>query len=128
MPTMSMRLPLTKMAIVNAQNAGLNTSPICSLVIWKARLSGPAMSPRMANTTDAVAIDRQLATNNRCRFIKHLSTTSARNGPPTRTRSGVRSRTAPGLYVWFHITDLDAVSWYLRDWRTATIATSDRAS
>ena len=33
MPTMSMRLPLMKMAIVNAQNAGLNTSPICSFVI-----------------------------------------------------------------------------------------------
>ena len=27
MPTTSMRLPLTKMAIVNAQNAGLNTKP-----------------------------------------------------------------------------------------------------
>jgi hypothetical protein len=35
MPTMSTRLPLMKMAIVNAQNAGLNTSPICSLVMWK---------------------------------------------------------------------------------------------
>jgi hypothetical protein len=34
MPTTSTRLPLMKMAIVNAQNAGLKTRPICSLVIW----------------------------------------------------------------------------------------------
>lgn len=66
MPTTSMRLPLTKIAIVKAQNAGLKTSPICSLVIWNVWLSGPAMSPRIANTTEAVAIDRQLATNNLC--------------------------------------------------------------
>ena len=28
------------------------------------------MSPRMANTTEAVAIDRQLATNSLCGFIR----------------------------------------------------------
>ena len=59
-----------KMAIVNAQNAGLNTSPICSFVMWNDWLSGPATSPRMANTIDAVAMDRQLATNSCCFFIR----------------------------------------------------------
>jgi hypothetical protein len=29
---MSMRVPVTKIASVNARNAGLNTIPICSLV------------------------------------------------------------------------------------------------
>ena len=70
MPTTSTRLPLMKMAIVNAQNAGLNTSPICSLVMWNDWLSGPATSPRMANTIDAVPIERQLATNSFCLFIQ----------------------------------------------------------
>jgi len=44
MPTTSTRLPLMKMAIVNAQKAGLKISPICSLVMWNAWLSEPAMS------------------------------------------------------------------------------------
>ena len=33
MPMTSTRLPLMKMASVNAKNAGLNTTPICSLVM-----------------------------------------------------------------------------------------------
>ena len=93
MPTMSTRLPLMKMAIVNAQKAGLKTSPICSLVMWNAWLSGPAMSPRMANTIEAVAIDRQLATNSLCGFIKHLSTTGGLRGCRPRATGGVRPRT-----------------------------------
>ena len=32
MPTMSRRLPVKRIASVNAKNAGLNTAPICSLV------------------------------------------------------------------------------------------------
>ena len=73
-----------KMAIVNAQNAGLNTSPICSFVMWNARLSGPATSPRMANTIDAVAIERQLATNSLCLFIPLAGRAGARPVPNVR--------------------------------------------
>ena len=63
MPTTSTRLPLMKIAMVNAQNAGLKTSPICSFRDMERLAQGPATSPRMANTIDAVPIERQLATN-----------------------------------------------------------------
>ena len=58
--------PLMKMAMVNAQNAGLKINPICSLVNWNALLIGPATSPRIANTMEVVTSDTQLATNSLC--------------------------------------------------------------
>ena len=50
--------------MVNAKNAGLNTRPICSFVMWNAALIGPATSPRIAKTIAAVPIEMQLAINN----------------------------------------------------------------
>jgi hypothetical protein len=58
-----------KMAMVNAQNAGLKIRPICSFVIWKALLIGEAMSPRIANTIDVVTSDTQLTKNSLDLFI-----------------------------------------------------------
>ncbi len=63
---MSTSAPLMKIAIVNAQNAGLKISPICSFVIWNAVLIGPATSPRIANTIEVVTSDTQLATKSLC--------------------------------------------------------------
>src|SRR2546429_1605033 len=57
------------MAIVKAQNAGLKINPICSFVIWKALLIGPATSPRMANTIEVVTSETQLATKSLCLFM-----------------------------------------------------------
>ena len=61
MPSASTSAPLMKIAIVNAQNAGLKIKPICSLVIRNALLIGAATSPRIANTIDVVTSDTQLA-------------------------------------------------------------------
>src|SRR5512134_2206830 len=69
MPTASTSAPLMKMAIVNAQNAGLKIRPICSFVMWNALLIGEAMSPRIANTIDVVTSDTQLTKNNFGLFI-----------------------------------------------------------
>ena len=62
-PTASTSAPLMKMAMVNAQNAGLKIRPICSFVIWNALLIDVAMSPRIANTMDVVTSETQLTRN-----------------------------------------------------------------
>src|SRR3954465_13668196 len=73
MPTMSTSAPLIKMAIVNAQNAGLKISPICSLVSWKALLMGAAISPRIAKTIAVVTSEIQLATKSLRLLMKSSS-------------------------------------------------------
>src|SRR5258708_5101943 len=77
-PTVSMINALMKIATVNPQNAGPQTSPICSLVRWNAELSEDSTSPRMANTMDVVSRERQLVTNSFCLFISASLSSSSR--------------------------------------------------
>src|SRR6188768_4508734 len=74
MPTTSTSAPLTKIAIVNAQNAGLQIRPICWAESWKAALIAGSMSPRIAKTIDVVTREMQLATNSRDVFMSQYST------------------------------------------------------
>ena len=52
-----------KIATVNAQNAGLQISPIWAAVSWNASLMAGSISPRTANTIAVVTNDTQLAMN-----------------------------------------------------------------
>ena len=69
MPTTSTSAPLTKMATVNAQNAGLQMRPICCADNWNAALIAGSISPRIAKTIDVVTSEMQLATNSRDVFM-----------------------------------------------------------
>jgi hypothetical protein len=69
MPTTSTTAPPMKTATQKPQKAGLKTMPSCSLVMWKARISGSPMSPRILKATEVVSRDTQLAANSFCLFI-----------------------------------------------------------
>ena len=62
MPSQSTSEPPMMIDRVKPQKAGLRMAPICSLVMWKSRVSASTMSPRMENTIDVVRSARQLAT------------------------------------------------------------------
>src|SRR6185369_1258875 len=88
MPTMSTSAPLMKMAMVNAQKAGLKIRPICSFVIRKALLIGPATSPRIAKTIAVVTSETQLATKSLCLCMKEAPCGADHTERPERSQLG----------------------------------------
>src|SRR6478609_4854790 len=70
MPRKSITAPLATAPTANAQKAGLNTSPSCSLEMWNAALNALATSPRIANDIEVVMSDTALTAKRARLFIE----------------------------------------------------------